>query len=184
MVARILRGISQTFEKVNSWTVINWFKASYPGLTIGTGVLIRKGARIRVTNGASMHIGKRTVIERNCLLISEGMLSIGPDSFIGQGSTIVASINIGIGADALIAENVTIRDQNHQTIHVSPYRLQGIDADMISIASNVWIGAHSTILKGVKIGEGAIVAAGAVVTKDVAAREVVGGIPAKLIKVL
>lgn len=184
MVARFLRGITQTFERANSWVLTTWFKASYPGLSIGTGVLIRTGARLRVLNGATMSIGDRTVIERNCLLRSDGVLSIGKDGFIGPGSTIVAAIAIAIGADALIAENVTIRDQNHQTNDASPYRLQGLDADAISIASNAWIGAHATILKGVKIGEGAIVAAGAVVSKDVAAREVVGGIPAKLIKVL
>lgn len=183
MVARILRGLSQTFEKANSWALITWFKACYPGLSIGSGVLIRGGTRIRVLNGATMSIGDRTVIERNCLLKSDGMLSIGQDGYIGPGSTIVAACSIAIGADALIAENVTIRDQNHRTSADGPYRLQGLDTGPIAIASNSWIGAQVTILKGVTVGEGAIVAAGAIVSKDVASRSIVAGVPAKIIKV-
>lgn len=52
----------------------------------------------------------------------------------------------------------------------------------IYIGKNVWIGAHATILPGVKVGDGAIIAAGAVVTKDVTANTIVGGVPAKEIK--
>ncbi len=60
---------------------------------------------------------------------------------------------------------------------------QGIESKGIIIEDDVWIGAHCTILDGVKIGKGAIIAAGAVVTKDVAPYSTVGGVPAKLIKV-
>jgi len=121
-------------------------------------------------------------LERNCLLVSEGSLTIGGNGFVGSGTTIVATKRIEIGADALIAENVTIRDQDHATAGSGPYRIQGFDCGPVSIGTNVWVGAGAIVLKGVKIGEGAIIAAGAVVSKNVSARQVVGGVPAKPIR--
>lgn len=164
--------------------LIAWLKASYPGLTVGKGVVIHSGTKIRMLNGARIAIGDRSVIQSRCALYSEGNLSIGSDSFIGAGSCIVAVQSIVIGDDALIAANVTIRDQNHSTASGAPYRLQALDAEPITIAENVWVGVNSTILKGVAVGAGAVVAAGAVVTKHVASRTVVAGVPARLLSSL
>lgn len=182
LTARLLRAAGKAMERAHSRLLIAWFRASYPGLSIGSGVLVRKGTRVRVLNGAKLSIGDRTVLERNCLLVSEGSLAIGNDSFIGSGTTIVAAKQIKIGADALIAENVTIRDQDHATASSGPYRAQGFNCGPVSIETNVWVGASAIVLKGVKIGEGAIIAAGAVVSKNVSARQVVGGVPAKPIR--
>ena len=179
-IDRILRIIAAILDRARSGVLIAWFKACYPGLRIGKGVVLGAGARIRVLNGAMLEIGARTTIEPRCLLVSEGMLTIGARSFIGTGATIVACGSIAIGSDALIAANVTIRDQDHRTdLEDTPYRLQGFDIRPVTIGSNVWLGVNAVVLKGVTIGDDAIVAAAAVVSRDVAASAVVAGVPAR-----
>ena len=86
---------------------------------------------------------------------------------------------IVIGNDCLIGHNATLCTINHAQ---DPDRRGDMEFHPIHIGNKVWLGANVTILPGVTIGEGAIVAAGAVVTKDVAARTIVGGVPAKVIK--
>ena len=154
---------------------------AYPGLSFGSGVTLGRGIRIRVTDGGSCHIGARTAIEPGCLLVVKGgELTIGPDGFIGQGSVIVCCDTIGIGADALIGEHVTIRDQDHGTAdRDSPYRTQGLETEPITIGENVWLGAGVCVLKGVAIGDNAVIGAGAVVTHDIPDGTRAAGVPAR-----
>ncbi len=79
----------------------------------------------------------------------------------------------------LIGHNVVLATLNHA---FEPSHRQDMNPQPIKIGNNVWIGANSTILPGVTIGDGAIIAAGAVVSKDVPENAVVGGVPAKIIK--
>lgn len=183
MIERIVRGISAMLDDSRSVVLVAWLRACYPGLRVGRGAVVGTGTRIRVLNGATLEIGARTVIEPRCLIVSEGTLTIGADGFIGTGSTIVACGSIAIGSDALIAGNVTIRDQDHRTAAPDiPYRLQGFAIRPVTIGSNVWLGANVVVLKGVNIGDGAIVAASAVVSRDVAGRSIVAGIPARFVR--
>lgn len=182
--AQAIRGVSRMLDVCRSTLSIIWMKACYPGLTIGTNVLIGAGTRIRVMNGCTLTIGNRTVIDRRCSLISQGNISIGPDSYVGEGCTIASAGSISIGRDALISSGVTIRDQDHGTTACIPYRLQGLNVMPIKIGSNVWIGANAVILKGVTIADGAVVGALSVVTKNVSQRCVVVGTPAKFLKAL
>jgi len=184
LIARGLRGASQGVGRLASAARIAWLRACYPGLRIGSGVVIGAGARIRVLNGATMEIGSRTVIEPYCHLVSYDRLTIGVDCHVGAGSIIVAVEAITIGDDALIAAHVVIRDQDHRTDLSRPYRLQGLVARPVSIGANVWIGAQVIVLKGVTIGDGAILAAGALVNRSVEAATVVAGIPARALKTL
>lgn len=87
--------------------------------------------------------------------------------------------SVEIGDDTLIAEMVTIRDHGPK-----PYRRQGFVSAPIRIGQNVWIGNKVTITKGINIGDNSVVAANAVVTKDVEPNVVVGGVPARIIKKL
>ena len=112
----------------------------------------------------------------NRLVINEGT-SINRNYFIN------ARGKIYIGKNVLIGPYVTIYSTNHIFSSIDiPIKDQGQTEEEVIIEDDVWIGANSTILPGVKIGKGAIIAAGAVVTKDVPTYSVVGGIPAKLIK--
>ena len=101
------------------------------------------------------------------------------NSFIGRNCVITAKKSVSIKQGCLIAEMVVIRDQDHDSSNLSEENF--ISAPII-IEENVWIGSKATILKGVTIGKHSTIAASAVVTKNVPAYEVWGGIPAKFIK--
>ena len=97
--------------------------------------------------------------------------------YVNSHGNISCFDRIIIGKRVVISEGVTIRDADNHIIHREGYQATA----PITIHDHVWIGVNATILKGVTIGEGAIVAAGAVVTKDVPPRSIVGGVPAKVL---
>lgn len=86
---------------------------------------------------------------------------------------------IYIGDDVLIGHNACLLTLNHE---MEPENRADMHPKPIHIEDKVWLGSNVTVLPGVTIGEGAIVAAGAVVTKDVESNTIVGGVPAKIIK--
>ena len=108
--------------------------------------------------GKHIHIGKNVFINHAC-------------SFLDLGG-------ITIEDDVLIGPRVNLVTENHP---LDPLHRKSLDLKPILIKRNAWIGAGATILPGVTIGENAVVAAGAVVNKDVPANTVVGGVPAKFI---
>ena len=106
-------------------------------------------------------------------------ITIGKNVFINAGCKFQDQGGITIDDGALIGHAVVIATLNHD---VDPAKRQSLHPSPVHIGKGVWIGANATITPGVTIGDHAIVAAGAVVTKDVPAGAVVGGVPAKLIK--
>ncbi|MEC4271825.1 DapH/DapD/GlmU-related protein [Adlercreutzia sp. R25] len=104
---------------------------------------------------------------------------LGRDVFINSGCKFQDQGGIYIGDHAYIGHNVVLATLNHD---LNPARRADMDPAPIRIGDNVWIGANSTVLPGVTIGDGAVVAAGAVVTRDVPAMTVVGGVPARVIR--
>ena len=113
-----------------------------------------------------------------------GRIAIGDNVSLNSNVMINADINgeITIGNNVLIAPNVVIRASNHDYGRVDvPIKGQGHKPGKIIIKENVWIGSNAVILPDVTIGKGAIIGAGAVVTKDVSDFEIVGGVPAKKI---
>ena len=109
--------------------------------------------------GRNIHIGKQVFINMGCKFQDQGGI------FIGDG--------------ALIGHNVVLATLNHA---MEPERRGDMLPAPIHIGTRVWIGSNATVLPGVTIGDGAVVAAGAVVTKDVPANAVAGGVPAKVIR--
>jgi acetyltransferase-like isoleucine patch superfamily enzyme len=115
---------------------------------------------------------------------------IGNNVFIGQGASFIASISyISIGDKTFFGPNVTIRGGNHSSHIVGKFMADYTSADKLPdddapviIDEDVWVGTGAIILKGVRIGRGAIVAAGSVVTKNVPPYSIFGGIPAKLLR--
>ena len=106
-------------------------------------------------------------------------ITIGKRVFINEGCCFQDQGGIEIGDDCLIGHQVVFATLNHDPV---PEKRGNMTAAPIRIGNRVWIGALATILAGVTVGENSIVAAGAVVTKDVPANTVVGGVPAKIIK--
>jgi maltose O-acetyltransferase len=107
-----------------------------------------------------------------------GYLEIGNHNYI-NGAFISASSKVVLGNNIKIGPQTMIMDSDfHDT---SDHNKEGLSSEII-IEDDVWLGARSTVLKGVHIGKGAVVAIGAVVTRDVPANAIVGGIPAKIIK--
>lgn len=106
-------------------------------------------------------------------------ITIGKNVFINFDCTFLALGGITIEDDVLIGPKVSVITENHP---LNPEERKGLTGKPILIKKNAWIGANATILPGVTIGENAVVAAGAVVSKDVPDNTIVGGIPAKFIK--
>jgi acetyltransferase-like isoleucine patch superfamily enzyme len=108
-----------------------------------------------------------------------GRIEMGDDVVISRGTHIVAFDRITIGAQSMIGEYASIRDANHNFGDGKDIRTSGHQALPIEIGRNVWIGRGAAILAGVRIGDQAVVGANAVVTHDVPAGAIVGGVPAR-----
>lgn len=118
-------------------------------------------------------------------IYSGGYIAVGENAelalgsgFLNNNGKIICFDKITIGDNVKISEDVIIRDSDNHTIKYDGYE----KTQPIFIGNHVWIGMRAMILKGVTIGDGAIVAAGAIVTKDVPPKCLVGGVPAKIIK--
>lgn len=121
-------------------------------------------------------------IEKNVFFGSGRDIKIGSRSGLGLNSRIQGPLYIG--NDVMMGPDVIIYTSNHESSRTDiPMIEQGnTEKKPVIIEDDVWIGARSIIMSGVKIGKGSIIAAGAVVTKSVEPYSVVGGVPAKLIK--
>jgi len=127
--------------------------------------------------------GDNVSIHSNVYLLNIDRLNLGNNVSIHPMCYIDATGFIEIGNNVSIAHMVTIMSTEHSYNNSEiPIKYQDVIKQKTIIADNVWVGAKSTILSGVSIDEGSIVAAGAVVTKDVIKNVIVGGVPAKIIK--
>jgi acetyltransferase-like isoleucine patch superfamily enzyme len=109
-----------------------------------------------------------------------GSLVLGKRVFINTGATVVATHSIVLGDDCLIGDFVAIFDTDHHQLEPSrPTRVAPV-----RLGANVWVGRSATILPGVTVGDHAVIAAGSVVTDNVAARTLVAGVPARPVRTL
>ncbi len=155
------------------------------GMHIGPGTRL---SRVMVTWPHKISMGERCSVEQNVYFNAAGgyasgrAIEIGNGTFIGTGCEFNAIESIQIGQNCLIASGSRFVDHNHGTETGTPMKLQPEISAAIRVGDDVWVGVNSVVLKGVTIGEGAIVAAGSVVTKSVEPYTIVGGVPAKLIR--
>ncbi|HZX75124.1 MAG TPA: acyltransferase [Cyclobacteriaceae bacterium] len=176
------------------YRVIEWIKSLFSlfsffyykvsGANIHTSVSFSK---LCFTWPHKVSIGSNSVIEHDVYFKYDGPYSpgfaiiIGKRVFIGAACEFNIKARITIGDDCLIASGCRFIDHDHGLQKKSLLRTQPCPTKEIVIGRDVWIGANSLILKGVSIGDGAVVAGGAVVTKNIGDYEIWGGVPAKKI---
>jgi acetyltransferase-like isoleucine patch superfamily enzyme len=163
---------------------VAWAKIKAPGLRTGPLVRIHRTARVYCSRDAPVVLGAGTELERGALVASHrGQVHIGERSKVGHYSVLHGHGGLSVGSDVLIAHHVCIIAANHR--FDDPARViaeQGETREGIVIDSDVWIGSNVSIMDGVRVGRGAVIAAGAVVTRDVEPFAVVAGVPARQIK--
>jgi acetyltransferase-like isoleucine patch superfamily enzyme len=144
----------------------------------GRGLEIEISPRGTVGFGRFVWIGDRTKIRCH-----EGEVEIGRKTVIGQECTISAYQRVRIGEQCVIADRAMFIDFDHGVVEVErPIRQQGIYKRDVVVGSNVWIGYGACVLRGVHIGDNAVVGTNSVVTRDVPANAVVGGVPARVLR--
>ncbi|MBL0744036.1 acyltransferase [Chryseolinea lacunae] len=155
-----------------------------PGIKIGKGVFISETAVLEIVSGGTIEIGDNARIYEGVILKTYGggikigrNCSINPYTIIyGHGGTWIGDNVLIAGHNMIIPNNHVFSDSN------APIALQGNVSKGIVINDDVWIGHACSILDGVEIGRGCVVAAGSVVTKTVSPFKVIGGVPARIIK--
>lgn len=150
----------------------------------GRGSKIYSSVRLDCPPYRRFFLGRQSVIESYCCINNAvGDVVIGNHTRIGIHNTIIGPVCIGNYVN--LAQGITVTALNHNFEDVTR-RIdeQGISTKPVIIGDDVWIGANAVVLPGVTIGRHCVVAAGAVVTKDVPDHSVVGGVPAKILKTL
>ena len=160
-------------------------KLRHPGIVTRGLVFLDRGARISVRPGHGrliigrwVHLGANTAVRCH-----EGTLTIGDKSVLARDVSINSYLDVEIGACALIADGVYISDFDHRFAdRAMPIKDQGIAKSRVRIDANVWLGTKVTVCRGVHIGEGAVIGANSVVTRDLPPFAVAVGAPARVIK--
>jgi acetyltransferase-like isoleucine patch superfamily enzyme len=146
----------------------SYLHATPGGIEIGAGTIVMHGAVLHVYNfrdlpHAGIKIGRESLVGEYCVIRGQGGVTIGDRVYTSPFTQIIA------------VNHVFDEPQR-------PFSAQGITAEGIVIEDDVWLGAGAVITDGVRVGKGAVVAAGAVVTQDVPAHTVVGGVPARVLR--
>lgn len=176
-LADLLRRSRRARQLTASAARVAVLRVEFPGLHTEGKVYVGPGCEIYLAPGS-------TITLRGCSLNGGITLITGPGatidlaaSVVGRGSVIVARDRITVGTDSKIAEMVVVRDANHQR----PLTCGTFVTAPVSIGCEVWLGAKSTILAGVSIGDGSTIGAGAVVTRNVPAGVTAVGVPARVL---
>lgn len=159
--------------------------------SFGNGSFLASG--LRLLNAQNIVMGHNSSIMKNCVLETCPDAGYGPEMIIGNNvslgeySHVTCANKVVLGDSLVTGRFVLITDNGHgqslpEELELSPLARQTYSKGPVIIGKNVWIGDKASILPGVTIGDGAVIGANAVVTKDVPAYTVVGGNPAKVVK--
>jgi acetyltransferase-like isoleucine patch superfamily enzyme len=140
--------------------------------------------KLEIGRNATLRIGRWAWIgDGSKIRVHEGEVSIGAKTVMGQECTISAYQHVEIGRECIVADRVMLIDFDHGVVEVErPIRLQGIYKRDVRVGHNVWIGYGACILRGVAVGDNSIIGTSTVVTRDVPENAVVGGSPARVIR--
>lgn len=184
---------SPKLKKLADWLIMNpvetrprWYVLLLAPLYQHRGrhAKIHRSARMDTPPYRHFHLGDYSVVESfACINNAVGDVWIGDHTRIGLHNTIIGPVSIGDHVN--LAQGITVTALNHNFQKRDQLiSQQGISTKKVTIENDVWIGANAVILPGVTIGTHSVVAAGAIVTKDVPPYSLVGGVPAKILKQL
>ena len=155
-------------------------------LEIGDGVELRRNVEIRVHGSSETHLGNKVRIDRGVRILSanKSKITIEEGARIGLYSVLNGGDSISIGKKSLVSGFVYLQTSMHGYADKnSPVQDQGYDHAPVALEEDVWLGTHVVILPGVVMGKGSVVGSNAVVNRSVEPHTVVGGIPAKKLKI-
>lgn len=183
VISKVLRFSFRQSVSLCTFLRVLRLKLLYPGLTIDFKTKIENNCSIVCIKGGKLTILNSHISAGTQIIADENSILEIHHSFIGRNCVITSKREIIINNDCLIAEMVVIRDQDHITdIFAENTTRESFNVAPIEIKENVWIASKATVLKGVTIGKYSVVAASAVVTKEIPPYEIWGGIPAEFIK--
>jgi acetyltransferase-like isoleucine patch superfamily enzyme len=162
-----------------------WLKLRWRGRLRTDGLcFVGPGVKLEIGREATLKLGRWSWLGHGCKIrVHEGEVSIGAKTVLGQECTISAFRQVSIGRECIVADRVMLIDFDHGMVEVErPIREQGIYKRPVRIGHNCWIGYGACILRGVSIGDNCVIGTSSVCTHDVPDNAVVGGIPAKLIR--
>jgi acetyltransferase-like isoleucine patch superfamily enzyme len=144
----------------------------------GRRLELQIGKRGTIRFGRFVWVGDGTKIRCH-----EGEVILGAKTVLGQDCTISAYRHVRIGEQCVVADRAMFIDFDHGVVEVErPIRLQGIYKRDVEVGSNVWVGFGACVLRGVRVGDNSVIGTNSVVTKDVPANGVAGGVPARLLR--
>jgi acetyltransferase-like isoleucine patch superfamily enzyme len=153
-------------------------------LSLDGMAFIAPDVTLELAPGARLVLGRWAWIGHGTKIrVHEGEVRIGAKTVIGQECTFSAYQHVSIGRECVIADRVMMIDFDHGVVEVDrPIRLQGIYKRDVNVGHNVWVGYGACILRGVTVGDNAIVGTNSVVTRNVDENAVVGGVPARVLR--
>jgi acetyltransferase-like isoleucine patch superfamily enzyme len=162
-----------------------WLKLRYGRRLQTDGIcFVCPGVQLEIGRDATLRIGRWAWIgDGSKSRVHEGEVSIGAKTVMGQECTISAYQRVCIGRECILADRVMLIDFDHGVVEVDrPIRLQGIYKRDVRVGHNVWMGYGACVLRGVTVGNNAIIGTNAVVTKPVEDNAVMAGSPARVIR--
>ncbi len=181
-ISGVFRFILRQVQSIFFFLRILKLKLLYPGITIDFNSRIHKNCSIACIKGGKLIISNSVISFGTHILADVNSTLSIHESFIGRNCVITAKEKVNIKKGCLIAEMVVIRDQDHVVDISGENSREEFCSAPVEIEENVWISSKATILKGVSIGKYSVIAASAVVTRNVPAYEVWAGVPAKFLK--
>jgi acetyltransferase-like isoleucine patch superfamily enzyme len=162
-----------------------WLKLRFRGRLRTDGfAFVCPGVTLEIGKDAVLHLGRWSWIGHGSKIrVHEGEVRIGAKSVLGQECTISSFQHVSIGRECVVADRVMLIDFDHGMVEVErPIREQGIYKRDVRIGHNVWIGYGASFLRGVTVGDNAVIGTYTVVNKDVPANAVVAGVPVRLLR--
>ena len=171
---RLTAGLRESIKRLYSHAALSsQLRSPLPSSTVVLGHIFVHGT-------GNIRFGNNALLYPQCHLETHNpaAITLGENVVLSRGVHLVAMSGITIGNGSMVGEYTSIRDANHARTDGVALRDAGHTSKPIVIGNEVWIGRGVTILGGVTIGDGATIGANAVVTRDVSAGDVVGGVPA------